>query len=81
MPTECEWTNMKPIRDFRPVKKVKLILIIIQLDATVRRYLFTAKSLHMFRVSPHPSSGVLKTVTAASGTSRNIRKLAHFMLF
>jgi len=22
----------------------------------------------MFRVSPHPSSGVLKTVTAASGT-------------
>ena len=26
----------------------------------------------MFRVSPHPSSGVLKTVTAASGTGHNI---------
>ena len=26
----------------------------------------------MFRVSPHPSSGVLKTVTAASGTDHNI---------
>ena len=25
----------------------------------------------MFRVSQHPSSGVLKTVTAASGTGRN----------
>ena len=25
----------------------------------------------MFRVSQHPSSGVLKTVTAASGTSHN----------
>ena len=26
----------------------------------------------MFRVSPHPSSGVLKTVTTASGTGHNI---------
>jgi len=33
---------------------------------------FTAKSLYMFRVSQHPSSGVLKTVTAASGTDHNI---------
>jgi len=40
----------------------------IQLDAAVSRYLFTAKSLYMFQVSQHPSSGVLKTVTAASGT-------------
>jgi len=31
----------------------------------------TAKSLYMFRVSQHPSSGVLKTVTAASGTGRD----------
>jgi len=38
-------------------------------DARVCRYLFTAKLLYMFRVSQHPSSGVLKTVTAASGTS------------
>jgi len=37
-------------------------------DATVCRYLFTAKLLYMFRVSQHPSSRVLKTVPAASGT-------------
>ena len=48
------------------------IFIKIQPDATVCRYLFTAKSLYMFRVSQHPSSGVLKTVTAASGTGHNI---------
>jgi len=47
------------------------MLIKIQLDATVCRYLFTAKLLYMFRVSQHPSSGVLKTVTAASGTGQN----------
>ena len=47
------------------------MLIKIQLEATVCRYLFTAKLLYMFRVSQHPSSGVLKTVTAASGTSHN----------
>ena len=34
-------------------------------------YLFTAKSLYMLRVSQHPSSGVLKIVTAASGTGHN----------
>ena len=37
-------------------------------DTTVCRYLFTAKLLYMFRVSQHPSSGVLKTVPATSGT-------------
>jgi len=37
-------------------------------DATICRYLFTAKLLYMFQVSQHPSSGVLKTVPAASGT-------------
>ena len=37
-------------------------------DATVCRYLFTEKLLYTFRVSQHPSSGVLKTVPAASGT-------------
>jgi len=42
-----------------------------QLDATVCRHLFTAKSLYMFRVSQHPSSGALKTVTAASGIGHN----------
>ena len=48
------------------------ILIKIQLDAKVCKYLFTAEPLYMFRVSPHPSSGILKTVTAASGTGHNI---------
>ena len=47
------------------------VLIKIQLDATVCRYLFTAKSLYMFWVSQHPSSGVLKTVTTASSTGHN----------
>jgi len=41
-------------------------------DTTVCRYLFTAKLLYMFRVSQNPSSGVLKTVPAASGTGHNI---------
>jgi len=40
---------------------VDLMLIKIQPDATVCRFLFTAKSLYMFRVLQHPSSGVLKT--------------------
>jgi len=44
------------------------MLVKIQPDATVRRYLFTAKSLYMFRVSQHPSSGVHKTVNTTSGT-------------
>ena len=35
-------------------------------------FYFTAKSLYMFRVSQHPSSGVLKSVIAASGTGHNI---------
>ena len=55
------------------INNTDLMLIKIQPDATVRRYLFTAKSLHMFRVSQHPSSGVLKTVTPASGTGRILK--------
>jgi len=47
------------------------MLIKIQPDATVSSYLFTAKSLCMFQVLQHPSSGVLKTVTATSGTGHN----------
>jgi len=47
------------------------VLIKIQPDATVCRYLFTAKSPYMFWVSQHPSSRVLKTVTATSGTGHN----------
>ena len=46
----------------------KSISIKVQLDATVCSLAyFTAESLYMFRVTQHPSSGVLKTVTAASG--------------
>jgi len=41
------------------------MLIKIQPDATVCRYLFTAKLLYMFQVSQHPSSGILKTVTCS----------------
>ena len=47
------------------------MLIKLQPDATVWRYLFTAKSLYMFRVSQHQSSGVPKTVTAAAGTGHS----------
>ena len=47
------------------------VSIKIQPDAAICRYLFAAKSLYMFWVSQHPSSGVLKTVTAASGTGHN----------
>ena len=59
------------LRIGRP-RNLGLMLTKIQPDATVCRYLFTAKSLYMFWVSQHPSSGVLKTVTAASGTGHNI---------
>jgi len=45
----------------------------IQKDATICSPIyFTAVSLYMFRVSPHPSSGTLKTVTAPSDTGHNI---------
>jgi len=54
------------------------MLIKIQPDATACRYLFTAKSLYMFRVSQHPSSGVLKTVTATSDTGHNIGAASSF---
>jgi len=37
---------------------LNLMLNEIQPGATVFRYLFTAESLYMFRVSQHPSSGV-----------------------
>jgi len=40
---------------------------------TMQSTLFTAKSLYMFRVTQHLSSGVLKTVTAASGTGHTVK--------
>jgi len=50
----------------------------VQLDATVCRHLFTARSLYMFRVSQHPSSGALKTVTATSGIGHNVGTTTSF---
>jgi hypothetical protein len=50
----------------------------IQLDATVCRHFFTAKTLYMFRASLLPLSGVLKTVTATSGIGHNIGAVASF---
>ena len=50
----------------------------VQLDATICRHLFTAKSLYMFRVSQHPSSGALKSVTATSGIGHNIGTATSF---
>jgi len=52
---------------FKGLTYIKHVTKKIQLDATVCRHLFTAKSLYMFRASQRPSSGVLKTVTATSG--------------
>jgi len=50
----------------------------VQLGATVCRHLFTARSLYMFRVSQHQSSGVLKTVTATSGIGHNVGTATSF---
>ena len=50
----------------------------VRLDATVCRHLFTAKSLYMLRVSQHPSSGVLKTVSATSGIGHDIGTATSF---
>jgi len=44
----------------------------IQQDATVCRYLFTANYSTCFGRSSRPSSGVHKTVVAASGTDHTI---------
>ena len=41
-------------------------------------YLFTARSLYMFPVSSHPSSGVRKTVTTASGTGHIVGAATSF---
>ena len=54
------------------------ILIKFQLDATICRHLFTARSLYMCRVSQHPSSGVLKTVIATSGIGHNVGTATSF---
>ena len=65
------WQNATQNTDqrLRSEYSTGLMLIKIQPDATVCRYLFTVKSLHMFRVSQHPPSGVLKTVTYCTATS------------
>jgi len=45
----------------------------VQLDVTICRHLFTAKSLYMFQASQHPSSGALKNVTATSGIGHTVK--------
>jgi hypothetical protein len=49
-----------------------MLSIIVQRDAKIAFYLFTARSLYMFRVPSHPSSGVRKNVTTASITGHII---------
>ena len=52
---------------------LKTILIKIQLHATVHILIYLLQSSSTcFWCLPHPFSGVLKTVTAASGTGHNI---------
>jgi hypothetical protein len=53
--------------------KIKNVNKKVQLEATICRHLFTAESLYMFRASHHPSSGVLKTVTATSGIGHTVK--------
>ena len=71
-----QFTSSRPVSTYTiAVCTVKnSMLIKIPPDATVCRYLFTAKSLYMFRVSQHPSSGVLKTVTATSSTATSLQR-------
>ena len=40
--------------------------------------IYLLQSLYMFRVSQHPSSGVLKTVSATSGISHDTGTAASF---
>ena len=61
----------KATNTHRHTQYVILVNKKVQLDATVCRHVFTAKSLYVFRVSQHPSSGALKTVTATSGIGHN----------
>jgi len=49
----------------------------VQLDATICRHLFTAKSLYMFRASQHPSSGayLIQDATEAVHVSLTTNKI------
>jgi len=59
---------------FSDVNTLEIMLMKTQPDATICRYLFTAKSLYMYRVSQHPLTGVLKSVTAATGTATSLQR-------
>jgi hypothetical protein len=56
-----------------PQNETYMLIKKVQLDATIYRHLFTATSLYMFRAPQHPSSGVLKTVTATSGIGHTVK--------
>jgi len=78
--SENQCINIGPIIPAKKCGRPKYVqmLIKVQLDATVCRHLFTAKSLYMFRASRRPSSGVQKTVTATSGIGHNIGAATFF---
>ena len=66
------WNVGKPLRGVKRVwviKIAKFVLVIVQRDAT-QSSLFIILQVHStcFGCQPHPSSGVHKTVTTASGT-------------
>ena len=56
------------------------MLIKVQHDATVCRHLFSVTSLYIFRVSQHPSTGVLQTVSATSGVRHGNGTVTSFLL-
>jgi len=68
----CDSHTLVPIRSRWSEVAVPILWPVPEVAVTVfSRYLFTVMSFYMFRVSQHPSSGVLETVTAASGTGHN----------
>ena len=81
-----EWPYLNPLKCDTLFSsqntKVASILIIVQRDAT-QSSLFIILQVHSacFGCQPHPSSGVHKTVTTASGTVQlppaNVAKLGH----
>ena len=68
---EKAWKNLSQGKKNLSQCTVYIVNKNVQHNATVCRHLFTAESHYMFRVSQHPSSGALKTVTATSGIGHN----------
>jgi len=79
---ECTGTSLGSFRKVflfvKTSKHWKELIKKVQLDATICRHLFTARSLYTFRASQHPSSGALQTVTATSGIGHNVGRATSF---